>query len=353
MNRLSECMIFNMLDKVFACRAVIQDLPHMIGKYAVDRDKYDYLVQICKTYKYPFASEMTKELDAGLIRPFMFIEPKSVDTKLIKFPTSINIFPIKDSKTGKLVSYVNLIRDSQRYIRNKATDEIESFKYTETNFYANMERGFVSRKLHMYESAFNTDSYFTRIVATSYSRMLARIISMIYGVSAKDEWMQILLYDIGVYVFQCFFNYDLIKAKEMALTMKGINKSTIIDKSKLYNINRPEFDMRFSEVRKNYANSKELLYPFNILLDIIQLEFQYIKSDSEDTNNKKNLSRVIVNSYTSMYGQNSMMAIEHCESFVNMLLSARFTTGMYNELTIRQNNKAEIDDLSKIILSKK
>ncbi|MGL4949583.1 MAG: hypothetical protein ACRC5M_04315 [Anaeroplasmataceae bacterium] len=342
MNSVMNTRLFTAIDKSFDVVAMIRSANSWINKYTVDKDKYDYLMQISKTFKFSLVSKVVKSLEVGLIRPLLLADPKNKEDKKITFPTSISCMLLKDA-SGKTVSYVDTSQHSH-YNRVKLTGEVEAFAMSnERQFYALMQRGFVARSLQMNAASYDTTPRFVKAVVNAYARMMAKPISAVYATGAKDEWMQKLLYVTIVFALQNFFNYEQEKARLFAMSFPGINRAYIMENSKYYNCQKFDFvDMTPAGVKKAYPNDNDLKYPVDVYVQILKTEF-------EEMRNGKIEFRTVLDRYTSMYGQNSMMAIEHCESFINMLLTADLKTNFYNDLGILQIAKMDIDVILAII----
>ena len=67
-----------------------------------------------------------------------------------------------------------------------------------------------------------------------------------------------------------------------------------------------------------------------------------ISKEFEEMRTGKIERRNITDRYISMYGQNALTAIEHCESFINMILTSEFKTGLYIDNNIYNIAKDDI-----------
>ena len=175
--------------------------------------------------------------------------------------------------------------------------------------------------------------------------MLAKSISAIYGTGAKEEWSQRLLYITICFALQNFFNYDILKAREFALTFPGINKQVIMTSSKYYNA---DYGIKISMASDKMLSVKEIddktIFPFDIFIMIISKEFEEMRTGKIER-------RTITDRYISMYGQNALTSIEHCESFINMLLTSEFKCGFYIDNNIYNIAKDDIAIIQKSLIS--
>lgn len=351
MNSFKTTKIFSLIDKVFQLTPIISTLDNWIGKYTVDRDKYDYLIQICKTYKYQLSKDVVTCLERNEIIPFNSQDPKDPSEKLINIPTSISSLS-GFNKNHKVVTYVDTSMRAG-YARNKVNKEIEAFSISEKDFYCSMQRGFVARKLIVDNASLSTSPNFIRSVMNSYARLMAKPISAVYGTGAKAEWMNKLYYITCVFCLQNFFNYEIERAKTFALSMPGLTKAFIIEECKLYNRDSSKIDMMSSSDpiergKKVIAGSNNGIpvYPVDIYVELLKSEFDEMRTGKIEY-------RSILDRFTSMYGQNSMTSIEHCESFVNMILTSELKCGIYNDRGIYDIAKDDVKTISTLLAMSK
>lgn len=340
MNSFKTTKMFYVLDKIFEITQKIASINKWVNKYSIDRDKYDYLVQILKTYKYPLAKNVVASLEKGEIIPINTNDPKDPSDKMIVIPTSISSLSTINEKK-KLVTYVDT-SSRATYVRNKVTNEIEAYAINPRDFYIYAYRGYIARYLIENKSGMEVKANFVKAVCNAYTKMLTKTISAIYGTGAKEEWGQRLKYITLCFVLENFFNYEPQKARDYALTFPGIDKSFIFSSSKFYNAAYNNISMRSDDVTKeNKQITDDTIFPFDIYISILSKEFEEMRSGKIER-------RTITDRYISMYGQNSITALEHCESFVNMILTSELKSGLYIDNNIHDITK---DDVKIIINS--
>ena len=340
MNSFKTTKMFYVLDKIFEITQKIASINKWVNKYSIDRDKYDYLVQILKTYKYPLAKNVVASLEKGEIIPINTNDPKDPSDKMIVIPTSISSLSTINEKK-KLVTYVDT-SSRATYVRNKVTNEIEAYAINPRDFYIYAYRGYIARYLIENKNGMEVKANFIKAVCNAYTKMLTKTISAIYGTGAKEEWGQRLKYITLCFVLENFFNYEPQKARDYALTFPGIDKSFIFSSSKFYNAAYNNISMRSDDVTKeNKQITDDTIFPFDIYISILSKEFEEMRSGKIER-------RTITDRYISMYGQNSITALEHCESFVNMILTSELKSGLYIDNNIHDITK---DDVKIIINS--
>jgi len=357
MNSFKTTKIYSLIDEIFLISPKVANLNQWIGKYTIDRDKYDYLVQISKTYKFPLTKSVVNVLERGEVLPYNSQDPKNPDDKPMSIPTSITSFSTPD-KVKKVITYVDTSMKAS-YVRNKTTKEIEAYAINERDFYCAAQRGYVARYLFMNNSALSTTPKFVKAVINSYARIMAKPISAVYGTGAKEQWTQKLLYITIVYGLQNFFDMETEKAKEFALTFPGINRAYIMQECKFYSTNKSEiFNMRssidpkarFEDFNKKGLISAETKDKKNALYNI-DIYVLALKHEFEEMRTGNISDRTILDRFTSMYGQNSMTAMEHCESFINMILTSELKCGIYNDRGIYDIAKDDVKSICEIIAS--
>ena len=259
---------------------------------------------------------------------------------MIVIPTSISSLSTINEKK-KLVTYVDT-SSRATYVRNKVTNEIEAYAINPRDFYIYAYRGYIARYLIENKTGMEVKANFIKAVCNAYTKMLTKTISAIYGTGAKEEWGQRLKYITLCFVLENFFNYEPQKARDYALTFPGIDKSFIFSSSKFYNAAYNNISMRSDDVTKeNKQITDDTIFPFDIYISILSKEFEEMRSGKIER-------RTITDRYISMYGQNSITALEHCESFVNMILTSELKSGLYIDNNIHDITK---DDVKIIINS--
>ena len=333
MNSLTTTKIYSLLDQVFNITAIFRNDNDKIKTYAVDRAEYDYLVQIAKTKKHDLTKYVVKELELGNLRPVFFAEAKdNKKNKAITFPTSISSVLVADRQNrGNIISYFD-VSICAKYIRNKNTNDIESFSMDDGKFYGYAQRAFISRFITQHATSLDINPLFVKTVATCYAKLFTMVITGQYGGNSKGDWMQRVNYIASVFCLQNFFGFDMEKARKFALSFSNVDSSYIYENCKYwnyFNVNDHRLlDMNVDTINSLYANQKEKPKPIDIFVTILSKEFSDMRREPLSYRN-------ISYEYTKRYGQNAILALEHAESFINMLLQADVKTGMYNDLIIK------------------
>ena len=334
MNSLTTTKIYPLLDQVFNITAIFKNDNDKIKLYAVDRAEYDYLVQIAKTTKFDLTKYVVKDLELGNIKPVFFAEAKdNTKNKAIALPTSISSVLVPDrTQRGNVLAYFDVSVSGAKYIRNKTTNDIESFSMNERTFYGYAQRAFFSRFVYNHASSLDNNPLFVKTVATCYAKLFTMVITGQLGGNSKGDWMQRLSYIASIYALQNFFGYDMEKARKYALTFNMIDSSYIYENCKYWNYfnlsDHRLIDMNPETINSVYSNSKDKPKPIDVFVTILSKEFA-------DMRREPMTYRTISYEFTRRYGPNSVLALEHAESFINMLLQVDVKSGLYSDLIIK------------------
>lgn len=337
MNALTSTRVFPLMNKLFNITQVLSSQT-VIDEFTVDKEMYSNYVQNIKSFRFPLVKQIVNSLNNGTIRPILFADSKLEEDKSLMFPTSITGF-IRMNKNGP-VSYMD-VSSKGSYLRNKLTKEIEFFKIDDRSFYCFMQMAFITMVLHKNSNSLSANQKFLKCICESYSYMLTRCISALYPVSANKADEEVLRYITKVFCLQNFFQMSQDNAKITAYNFQSTDKGVISNNCN-YFIYYDKIKEQGDIYDMSTVDTKNDLYPIDKYLNIISEEFTYIK-------NGKIKFRNVLNRYTSMYGQNSVLTLEHSSSFINMLLASTLKIGLYNDLMIDKNLGVYIDELYKII----
>ena len=350
MNSLTTTKIYQKMDPIFKLTSIIKNENNKLNQYVIDREHYDYLIQIAKTFRFDLSKMVVKELESGNLKPIFLQDPKEFGGPVIKYPTSISSILIPDTnKKGNIIGLFD-VSTNGIYERNPATKEIISFTMNpERSFYACAQRAFISRFVALGGLSLNTNILFVKLVSSIYARVFSVALSGQLGGSSKGDWMQRINYISLVFALQNFFGYDMEKARNYAFAFQSVDKAYIIENSKYYanfGLSNPNIlDMSQQGIDKNFAINTKDKKPtsIDIFISIISKEFSDMRRDPLQY-------RGILDIFTRRYGSNSALAIEHGESFLNMVITSTLKTGFYNDLAVNQQTEPFMADLFKCII---
>jgi hypothetical protein len=321
MNSLNDTIIFKEAEPLMDVLKAAFNTAN-IQYYLVDPELYDYCYKIFKNYKYSLSKVVVDYGNKNKIQMVLYGEPKDiVKNNPLMVPSYFFSFVMPDKKLGK-VGVAN-ISPRAKYTRNKIDNSIESLKMNERDMYAYLQSATVSLLLNEKADSLNSNSKFVKQCAEIYSILLAKCLDRNYPFGAERDSYTILTFLCAVFFFQSMFGFDEEKAVNYAMTLKIISKSVVETQCKTFDEN---LTMKTIED----------------LIKAISREFTFIRKDSIQYRN-------LVLMYTRMYGQNSIFAIEHFGSFLNMIELSALRLGMFNDLVIDQVSKTYVKNIETIL----
>jgi hypothetical protein len=341
MNSLTTTRVFQAIDKLFNVKNIVGNPSFPIESYIIPKEHYSYLLSAYRGYKYPLNKQILYYANNNETLPLLLKYPLKDNAKTILFTTSITGF--LRQYDGRLTSFVD-ISSKGKYEWNKTSKEIEFFKIYERDFYAFLQNAAVNKILHDKANALVYNPKFTKHIVEIFAFLVGKAISILYPVGATAENIDILNYITGVFAYQNFFNFDMDKAKEYTLSLRGIDKSNIINKCIYYKHDEEKVDMKYDVVKKVYKNDEKDIFPVDVYLGILNEEFPFIKSGHMEF-------RTLTAQFCNLYGGNAILALEHCGSFINMIKTAVMRVGLYKDLLIEKNAGSYVDELDKLLAS--
>lgn len=332
MNSLSSTRVFDLMDKAFSLKKTLSS-QEIIDKYTVDKEFYSNYIQNIKAFKFPLVKQIVDALNNDLIKPVLFADPKNEkeisNSKQVRFPSSITGF-LLPNRQGKITGYSD-ISARGKYRRNNYTKEIELLVLDDREFINFMQNAYITYILYKYDNALSNNYKFIKCIADAYSYILGRTISAIYPVSANLADAEIMNYMIKVFCLQNFFGFSLENAKDTVFNFNTTNKQLISNNCNYYVYFDSYSNNKDEYIDMSKPNEDKTLYPIDVFVNLLSNEFTYIKRG-------KMKYRNIMNRFVSMYGQNSITTIEHCGSFINMMLSSyTYKIDMYSDNMIERN----------------
>lgn len=355
MNSMQNTIIYEALNTVSKGELDkrIRNENDELKMYIVDREFYDYLIYILKSWnsdKVPLVKFVIKDLQNENIKPILSIAPKEFEhngkrLEAKPIPSPIPAISIIDKGNGrnKLVTLFDTL-GSGSYVFNKTTHEIESFNCDARRFYGMALRGFLSRSVCLNNIAYNTNVKFVKVLSSLFARLFSVAMSGQLGGSSRGDWMQRINYIALVYALQNFFDYPMEKARNIAFAFQSVDKAYIIENCRYYNFfnesDPNKYDMSLAGIAKNYANVQinKRPKPMNIFIDIISKEFSDMRRDKLEY-------RTVANVFTNRYGYPSILALEHALSFLILIVVSDSKANMFNDLAVLQQAEPFLDDL--------
>ncbi len=342
MNTLTQTKMFSFVDKVSGVVKTLRELK--FDDYTVDYDKYEYLVTYFKGYKFPLTKDVIDNLESMKVRPLLLASPKNKKNSPVLLNSSI---PGVVTRFGKDMVAVCDVSIRGNYMVNPQTGDITHFKIGERDFYTLMQGAVVNRYMTLNGSSYEINARFVSAVMEAFTFILYKTLNAIFPLSFDSERSDVSRFIIAVFCLQNFFDMDMDKAKSRALTLKGLDKSTIANNSRLYRSEVSDyFDMRSSIAKSAVTEDmgKVKVFPVDNFFAILNNELS--------TTDKNRLDyRSVTAKFVSMYGANALLAIEHSVSFLLMMFGASMKVGLYNDLSIDNAVGTYLTDIEKTIIS--
>jgi hypothetical protein len=116
----------------------------------------------------------------------------------------------------------------------------------------------------------------------------------------------------ALFFLQTFIGYDVERAINVAMGIKIVDKSVIQNESVIY------------------AHGETTIPNIDVFIEKIEKEFNYIRPGSITL-------RLISYQFNSFYGEASHFALEHFQSFINMIINSHIGTNIYHDLFIKKS----------------
>lgn len=323
MNRLSSTMMYSLMKDtpIFKDISTVMN-PKNIGKYKVDKVWFEHYLKIFKGYKYPLAKAVIELAEKEKIILINAGDPEDITVPVYNLQPFV---PATVLKTTEGVTCCVNVSHRAKYIRNKVSGEIESFKLSERELYTFLQTAASCYILNTKEDDLTNNTKFAKTCAELYTSILSRCINKTYPISSEREQMIVLNFYCAIYCLQVMFGYDEEKAIAYAYTLKNVDKSIVETNCKLINESLVMKDM-------------------NDFIRIVEEEFEYIRKGSITYRN-------LLLMFNKMYGQNSFFAMEHFFSFLTMVQQSSMRIGMYADAQLDNVVKPYLKDIETLIMT--
>ena len=303
MNKLSSCKTYNDLKKG------IVDLDKMLGpdvsKYLIPVSFYESYFNILSVKKYPLVGPTIRAAKAGRIRLMNHSDPKDLSNKAYILPDMFSCFTTPIRKPGdKCVALVNAFKKTG-YIRN-ADKEAIGLKVNEVALYSYLQTGYLGILLAEKDEEISRNVKLHTLLAEFYSSLVGKVIDKIYPISGEPGAYTRLLFLLSLFYLQFMCGFDELTALKIAPKIKTVDMAEVSQNSRVLNSN--SFKM----------NS------FDDFISLFMVEFPYIKSGTVTL-------RAIVGDMIKLYGSGAMFALEHFQSFLNLIECVGLRSNMYRD----------------------
>jgi hypothetical protein len=311
MNTLANTQLFkaaieqyNSLKNVFNTK--------ILNQYAIPDSFYNHYYKIFQNKKYPLTKYMLQLAKEGRVRLVNFSDPADLRLKAILLPPSFTCIAGRSEDGKNVVVYANTAMRGG-YRRNTKTQEIESFKIDEMSLFGYLYSASIAyiilKKSIVLENNMRLISSCTEL----YVSLLNRCISAKqYPIGSSMNDYTKLNFISALFFLETFVGYDAERATKVALGIKLVDKKVIENESIIY------------------AHGDLTVSNFDTFIAAIEREFTYIRPGTINI-------RLISYQFNSLYGNAAHFALEHFQSFINMIINSHIGTGLYHDLFIKKS----------------
>jgi hypothetical protein len=311
MNTLANTQLF---------RAAIEQYPNlknvfnskMLSDYAIPDSFYNHYFKIFQNKKYPLTKYMLQLAREDKIRLVNFSDPKNLKLKSILLPPSFTCIAGRSEDGKKLIVYANAVKRAG-YKRNTKTQEIESLKIDEVSLFGYLYSAAIAYIILTKSVILESNTKFISNCTELYVSLINRCISSKqYPIGSNMNDYTKLNFISALFFLQTFIGYSEERAVRVALGIRLVDKSVIENECNLY-------------VHREFTISN-----FDMYIAAIEKEFSYIRAGTLTL-------RLISYQFNSLYGESSHFALEHFQSFINMLINVHIGTNLYHDLLIKKS----------------
>jgi hypothetical protein len=309
----------NTLGNTQLFRAAIEQYPALknvfsskaLSDYSIPDSFYNHYYKIFQNKKYPLTKYMLQLAKQDQIRLVNFADPKDLKLKPILLPPSFTCLAGKSEDGKKLIIYANAIKKAG-YRRNSKTHEIESLNLDEMSLFGYLYSATVAYIIAIKSIVLENNQRFISACTELYVSLVNRCISSKQAIGSNMNDYIKLNFITALFFLQTFIGYDVERAINVAMGIKIVDKSVIQNESIIY------------------AHGEMTIPNIDVFIEKIEKEFNYIRPGSITL-------RLISYQFNSFYGEASHFAVEHFQSFINMIINSHIGTNIYHDLFIKKS----------------
>lgn len=323
MNKLTSTQTFK--DIMKATPNLIRMIsPDMLNKYVIPLSFYEDKFKALSTKKYALVRPTLKAAKANKIHLFNFSDPFNSQEESSVMPDYYTAFGyvIRDGKGSQ--TWVNAAKKTG-YMRNSDKEPV-ALRTNETALYAYLQTGYTSLLLLEHDAEITNNIKLQTYLAEFYGTLMSYVFDRIYPISGELDSYTRLTFLCALYYLQVMAGYDLKKALNIAIKLKNVDAVTVAEKSRA-----------FAEASIEMKN-------FDDLIKSLEIEFPFIKKGSMTL-------RSIVAATARQFGPSSIFAVEHSQSFINMIQSVGLKANFYRDDVISKLiPSVHVDEVNRILL---
>jgi hypothetical protein len=313
-------VIMNTLANTQLFRAAIEKRPQlknvfnseMLVKYSIPDSFYNHYYKIFQSKKYPLIRYMLQLAKEERIKLVNFLDPIDLKLKPIILPPYFTCLGGKSENGKKLVIYANAIKKAG-FKRNTKTQEIEQLDIDEMSLFGYLYSATLSYIISTKSLILESNVKFVSLCAEIYALLLNRCISnKQYPIGSTMNEYTRLNFITALFFLQTFIGHDVERAVRTALNLKVVDKSVIENECIIY------------------AHGELTISNFDVFINALEKEFSYIRPGTITL-------RTLSYQFDSLYGETALFALEHFQSFINMIINAFIGTNLYHDLLIKKS----------------
>jgi hypothetical protein len=284
----------------------------MLSKYAIPDSFYNHYYKIFQSKKYLLTRYMLQLAKEDRVRLVNFIDPIDSKLKPIILPPYFTCLAGRAEDNKKLVIYANAIKKAG-FKRNTKTQEIESLSIDEMSLFGYLYSATIAYIISTKSTMLEGNLKFVSLCAEIYAVLLNRCISnKQYPIGSTTNEYTRLNFITALFFLQTFIGYNVENSIRTALNLKVVDKTTIMNECIIY------------------GHDELTISNFDIYIKALEKEFSYIRPGTITL-------RTLSYQFNSLYGDTALFAIEHFQSFINMIINASIGTNLYNDLLIKKS----------------
>lgn len=294
MNSLANTKMFNAVIKTYP--EILNILkPDYFQKYVVPFEYYELqykLIQSRNTKGYPLIRPINRFVKEKRIELFNMAEPTKPNLKQGFCPNYIIGF-IANGGNGKKVSFVNA-QSGMSIKVDKSTGILNSLNIGENYLYAYLQAGATALILNERKNEIEQNIKYCQLMAEAYSTCIGTIVNEAIPIASNIHSYDILKFLSVIFFLQYHMNNSVEKSLSTAFNMKTIDVQTVKSECDSYKIDALE------------------MKSIDDFIACVEREFSFIKRGSLSYN-------VLAGSFAKKFGNVGLFAVEHCQSFIQLM----------------------------------
>ena len=298
-----------------------------LNDYICDYDLYSHKIESLKGFSFPFVQETYEALKNRTVIPILLRDPVNANIKNnIAQDIPSYMFNFTTFNNGKFMSAINMdLRGG--YKRSKIggsnVGAPQFLDIDDRSFFHLSSLGYVINRLFEMDrnGTLKSSEDFPKQIAAFYAILMGKCLDRTFPM-ANMESLDLLYFLCACFCLESMFEYPKETAVKIAKKIKFIRSDNTLTSSCGY-LNNDNISMT---TNCDYVNR----FPLDNFTEILMSEFTTFRSSRF----KKEL---ILQYFVSVYGINSMMAVESIIGLITMIVMSRAKLKIYNDFVIDKN----------------